>query len=39
MTKPDIVGDISKTNFKNEQFDIVLLIEVIEYLNDPSKVF
>tara|TARA_E500000178_G_scaffold338394_1_gene378707 strand:+ start:22 stop:663 length:642 start_codon:yes stop_codon:yes gene_type:complete len=39
MTKPDIVGDISKTNFKNEQFDVVLLIEVIEYLNDPSKVF
>ena len=36
MTKPDIVGDISKTPVKNNNFDIVLLTELLEYLIDPS---
>jgi len=34
-TNPDFLGDINKTEFKNEEFDVVVMIELLEYLKDP----
>jgi len=36
-TNPDFVGDINNTEFKNEEFDVVIMIELLEYLKDPMS--
>tara|TARA_B100001964_G_C13950245_1_gene472978 strand:+ start:14 stop:655 length:642 start_codon:yes stop_codon:yes gene_type:complete len=35
-TKPDIQGDINNNNFINGEFDVVLMIELLEYMQDPT---
>lgn len=35
--KPDIVMDATKMNFKDNSFDIVFMIEVLEHIPDPRK--
>lgn len=37
LRSPDIVGDIHKMPFQNEQFDVVLCTEVFEHLKNPFK--